>query len=73
MVCGDVFDDYAAQELGGEDVFDGQAEEEFVEQPDEGVRGDLIVGGLGYDDERFAALRVACGKFEEDHGGIAMA
>lgn len=71
-MCGDIFDDQAAQELGGKNVFDGQAEEEFVEEPDERMWGDLIVGGLGYDDEGFAALRVTGGEFEEDHGGVTV-
>src|SRR5947209_4752152 len=43
-----------------------------MQQPDKRVRRDLVIGGLGDEDEGAAALRVTCGKLEEYHRGVTM-
>src|SRR2546425_13091629 len=43
----DVIDDDAAQEPCRKDVLDGQAQEKFVHEPDEGMWRDLVIGTLG--------------------------
>ncbi len=46
----DVIDDDAAQEPRGEDMFNWQAQEELMKEPDERVRRYLVIGSLGDND-----------------------
>src|SRR6266852_1585373 len=43
-----------------------------MEQPDKGMRCDLVIGTLGNDDQRAASLGVARSKLEKHHSCIAV-
>src|SRR2546422_7239563 len=43
-----------------------------MQQPDQGMRSNLIIGALGDDDQRAAALWITDGELEEHHGGVTM-
>src|SRR5205085_2660954 len=68
----DIIHHHTAQEPAWQHVLDGQAQEQFVQQPDKGMWRDLVLGPLRDDDQRVAALRIAYGELEEHHGGIYM-
>ncbi len=53
-------------------MFGGQAQQKLVQEPDERMRRNTVVGGLGDDDERAAAPRIAQSEFAERHRGVAM-
>ena len=46
-----VVDDGAAQKPRRQDIFDRQAYKEFVQEPDKGMRSDLVIGPLSDDHE----------------------